>query len=46
MFDRESLVRLSIRLLDNDLPSEPGESTASLIKENFPSRCAKRHNYV
>src|ERR1017187_8945597 len=46
-FDRECLVRLSIRLLDNDLPSESGESTSpSLIEENFPSGCAKRHNWL
>src|ERR1019366_3273250 len=45
-FDRESLVRLSNCMPDNACPAESGESTASLIKENFPSRCAKRHNDV
>jgi len=46
-FDRESLVRLSIRKRDRDLPSESGESTSpSLIEENFPSGCAKRHKWL
>jgi hypothetical protein len=31
---------------DNAYPAESGESTTSLIKENFPSRCAKRHNWL
>jgi hypothetical protein len=43
-FDREYRVRLSICMPDDTCPPEPGEkSVSSLIKDNLPSRCAKRH---